>query len=206
MKDTCSCIHYIANNGVQLKPCRFICEIFLRGETNPDCSYILWGVVFGFRITNEINDVNYNTKYGKIKDNVLREIITKTLLSELDQDIISKVIRGGCTFSRRVYDHKVRLNAGFREDIQQWITFSEHFNGKALILGKFAEFKSIYNDASKAGYGAIYNNDWLAGSFLQVSGINERNLGHHLDIPDNYISSEHINVQEMWAVLAAAKK
>ena len=53
---------------------------------------------------------------------------------------------------------------------------------------------------------AIHNNDWLAGSFPQVNGINEHDLCHHLDIPDNYISSEHINIQEMKVVLAAARR
>ena len=68
-----------------------------------------------------------------------------------------KVIGGGRTCSRRTSDlmrsvkqpyHKVRLNAAYREDIKLWIDFSKRFNVKALILGKFAEFKAVYTDGS----------------------------------------------------------
>ena len=48
----CECIHYIAGIPVQLKPCRFIPEIFLHGDNDPDWVYILWGVVFGFHVIN----------------------------------------------------------------------------------------------------------------------------------------------------------
>ena len=65
-------------------------EICLRGDTDPDWVYILWGVVFGFRVTNPSCNVNYNIEAKKIRNEKYRDINEK-LLSELHQGMISRV-------------------------------------------------------------------------------------------------------------------
>ena len=66
-------------------------DIFLRGDTNPDWVYILWDVVFGFRVTNPSCNVNYNIEAKKIRNRKYRDIINEKLLSELHQGMISRV-------------------------------------------------------------------------------------------------------------------
>ena len=61
-------------------------------------------------------------------------------------------------------------------------------------------------DASKWGYAAICDSDWIVGAFQK--DVNKRlisQLGHHLCIPDDCICSGHINIQEMCAIIAAAR-
>ena len=64
----CTCVHYIAGVRAQLKPCRFIAEIFVLGDTDPDWPYIIWGVVFGFHVANPSSEINYIIKFKEIKN------------------------------------------------------------------------------------------------------------------------------------------
>ena len=126
----------------------------------------------------------------------------------------SKVVKGGRTFCRRIYDamgsvrepyFKVRIDKGFREDIQWWYSFASQFNGKARILGRFAAHIATYSDASSWGYGASHGNDWRAGSFHETDDKNlEGILGHHHLAPPPSCGHAHINVREMWAAYCAA--
>ena len=126
----------------------------------------------------------------------------------------SKVVRGGRTFCRRIYDaiasvrephFMVRLNRGFREDLEWWRVFSASFNGRARILGKFAAHVATYSDASNFGYGAMHGADWVAGAFGEVADgrMSQVFPEHHL-APDRCCSNAHINLREMWAAFAAA--
>ena len=126
----------------------------------------------------------------------------------------SKVIKGGRTFCRRIYDamgtvrepyFKVRIDAGFREDILWWYNFASRFNGKARILGRFAAHVATYSDASSWGYGASHGTDWRAGAFQESDdrGLQEI-LGHHHRAPPPDCDHAHINVREMWAAYCAA--
>lgn len=55
----------------------------------------------------------------------------------------AKVVQGGHTFSRRVYNlmhsvkyyYKMQLSVGFQEDVLWWLDYAERLNGKAQILG-----------------------------------------------------------------------
>ena len=86
----------------------------------------------------------------------------------------SKVVRGGRTFCRRIYDlsasirnryAKVNLSEAFREDICWWRDYMPRFNGKAKLLEKQDTVISIYSDASYYGYGAYHAGDWLVASY-----------------------------------------
>lgn len=128
----------------------------------------------------------------------------------------AKVVRGGRTFSRRIYDlmgsvkksyYKVRLNAGFREDVNWWLQFAKVFNGTSQMLGKFAPTHSVYTDASCWGFGALYGRDWLAGTFAEEDSTDLAGyLHHHNSIAPGSLLGSHINTLEMWAVFAAASK
>lgn len=126
----------------------------------------------------------------------------------------AKVIRGGRTFSRNVYDLmekvkrpylKIRLSKGFKKDINWWITFSATFNGKAKILGNKATVFSNYSDASSFSYAAHCGSDWCIGSFSPtLAKYYETVMSHHYDVNQDTTLKDHINVKEMAAVFAAA--
>ena len=128
-----------------------------------------------------------------------------------------KVVHGGRTFSRRVYDlvalvkrdsFKIRLNEDFRLDLKWWIQFAEHFNGYASIVKSADPFLSVYSDSSKFGFGALHGFDWLAGSFiLEKEGEWKKWLGHHFsEAKDIGCRSDNINVLELWPIVVAVNK
>ena len=80
--------------------------------------------------------------------------------------------------------YKVCLNAGFHEDVMWWFKFSERFNGQAQILGTFSTVHSVYTDASKWGFAAIFGTDWLLGTFTREDRLNLSSfIGHHHVVP-----------------------
>lgn len=128
-----------------------------------------------------------------------------------------KVVHGGRTFSRRVYDliasvdrswHMVRLNAEFRLDVKWWLDFAADFNGKAKIIPSLEPWICIYSDASLLGFGALFENDWVAGPFPSNGGNLDRKwLGHHFaEAGDEGCDTENINVLEMWPIVVAMER
>ena len=74
----------------------------------------------------------------------------------------STVVRGGRSFTSRVYDtiqqlrepfHKIRLNSEFHAEINWWLRFVDYFNGYAKLLGSHALTVAVYTDASDWGFG-----------------------------------------------------
>ena len=128
-----------------------------------------------------------------------------------------KVVHGGRTFSRRVYDlistakksaHKVRLNDEFRKDIGWWLEFAGKFNGKASIIPSSEPMLSVYSDASKFGFGALHGDDWVAGAFnfKDEKGLQSW-LGHHFVYADDEgCRSDNINVLELWPIVAGVRR
>ena len=128
-----------------------------------------------------------------------------------------KVVKGGRTFSRRVYDlissvrrnhHKVRLNEEFRLDLRWWLEFAAVFNGKARIIPPSSPTVSVYSDASLKGFGATHGDDWLAGEFgVHTSQLTGGWLGHHLAKADDVgCDTENINVLELWPILQGVRR
>ena len=128
-----------------------------------------------------------------------------------------KVVHGGRTFSRRVYDliasakkasHKVRLNEEFRKDLAWWLEFAAKFNGKAKIIQPHEPVISVYSDASKFGFGALHGEDWVAGAF-DFKGERELQgwLGHHFVYADEQgCRSDNINVLELWPIVVGVRR
>ena len=128
----------------------------------------------------------------------------------------AKVVRGGRTFSRRVYDiiaqlrkpyYSARLNVGFKEDVGWWRKFVGRFNGKAGIVRASTPTRAVYSDSSGWGFGATHGVDWLVGTFNEGEGtaLGEY-VGHHHAPPPRLLGKEHINIKEMWAVLVGAAR
>ena len=126
----------------------------------------------------------------------------------------STVVRGGRSFTSRIYDairslkkpfHRFRINAAFRDEILWWHKFIDTFNGLEKILGIHAPIFSVYTDASNFGFGAIFGLDWCTGAFMEDHHLElASKLQAHIARSDYNCANEHINVKEMWAVMAAA--
>ena len=128
-----------------------------------------------------------------------------------------KVVHGGRTFSRRVYDlissakkagHKVRLNEDFRLDLKWWLEFANKFNGKAKIIPSTDPAIAVYSDSSKFGFGALHGEDWAAGAFeFKKSRELQAWLGHHFVFADDAgCRTDNINVLELWPILVGVRR
>ena len=134
----------------------------------------------------------------------------------------AKVVRGGRVFTRRIYDlcasvskpfYKVRLSAAFQKDLQWWLEFADFFNGECEFFRTNRATLATYSDSSTgSGFGAIHNNDGLAGGWFEDDKkIMKKWLGHHYCDTEELCykkngDPEHINVLEMWPVLQAANR
>lgn len=134
----------------------------------------------------------------------------------------AKVVRGGRTFARRIYDlcgsvkrsyYKIHLNQEFKADLEWWLRFASTFNGSANICPRHSESLCTYSDASQFGFAAFHAGDWLAGNWAGPSDVDkgEHSLGHHASTPfdDCYDSTgglAHINALEFWPILCAANR
>ena len=87
----------------------------------------------------------------------------------------SYVVRGGCTFSRRVFDlsasytrrcKSVPMNDAIKDDLRWWLAFCGIFNGKACII-RDCNPLPLYSDSSFEGFGA-----WLVKIGFMVAGLN----------------------------------
>lgn len=160
-------------------------------------------------------------KIEKLKD-ILKTFLRKKKASKKELESLGgllahacKVVHGGRTFSRRVYDmlskcrgrnYKVRLNEDFREDLYWWLDYMAVFNGKTKIIPTDKPVIAMYSDSSRKGFGALYGADWIAGTFQENKDLKQW-LGHHwADADDKNCDTDNINVLEMWPVLKGVEK
>ena len=144
--------------------------------------------------------------------------VTKKLLQRVGGVLshCAKVIKGGRTFSRHIFDlmatlkqphHRVRLNRGVMEDFRWWLDFANVFNGQATIINHDTMRISVYSDASDWGFGALYGSDWLVGAFSDVTSPNVWGIpDHHWVSPTNVLPNSHINIKEMAAIYEACAR
>ena len=100
--------------------------------------------------------------------------------------------------------YKIHLNSDFRKDLDWWANYAKYFNGKEKITGKFSPIYSVYTDASNWGYGAVFDSDWIIGSFHENDTlVTSPVLSHHFLPLEDWIYKAHINTKEMWAVWEA---
>ena len=163
-------------------------------------------------------------KLKKLYDLVLRfssENKTRATKHELDSlcGVIahaSKVVRGGRTFSRRLINlsssisgkHDViALPDWFKADLQWWLSFCQVFNGKAPIIDtRILIPYPVETDSSLSGFGCIWNDDYVVGSWSDHSLIHA-----DIDIPwDHWAQgpvfvkeNPDINLLELWPILVS---
>ncbi|KAK3089099.1 hypothetical protein FSP39_000774 [Pinctada imbricata] len=122
-------------------------------------------------------------KITKITDSLKRvQNKRKVTLQELQSligllNFACSVVIPGRTFLRRLIDltrgiqkphHFRRLNSEARADIQAWLIFIKHFNGKALILEDkwyTSSHLNLHTDASNIGFGGTFQTQWFYGSW-----------------------------------------
>ena len=119
----------------------------------------------------------------------------KSLIGKLGH--ISKVVRPGRMFSRRLIDlsttvdrmhHHITLNKEARADIDWWIEFLPQWIASSMIPPSRAIRSTdlrLYSDASDEGFGATYGNAWIQGAW----DTNQKNLS--------------IDYRELYAIVAA---
>ena len=100
-----------------------------------------------------------------------------------------KVIPPGRAFLQRIINltrgvpkphHHIRLNNGFREDVQMWQFFIKDWNGTSLFLNSCWDNShelSVYTDASDTlGFGCIFLNQWFQGKWLLHQTLDAKNI------------------------------
>ena len=73
-----------------------------------------------------------------------------------------------------VKDHRIRLNAAFRADLEWWHVFASDWNGVSLMLRSFGEEGQecieFWSDASGSwGCGAVWGGEWFQVSWEECT-------------------------------------
>ena len=155
--------------------------------------------------------VDTNNMELRISENRLRDIIAeltlwegrktckkRELLSIIGKLIfVSKVVRSGRTFVRRLIDlsrkvkylhHRVNLNLSARKDIQWWLAYLPSWNGITMLYDSVwttNQQLELYTDSSDIAIGAYFNDAW----FYEVLDDKLRNMS--------------INWRELYAIVIA---
>ena len=125
----------------------------------------------------------------------------------------ASVIKGGRTFSRRIYDlcntcprgRRVRLSETILADLSWWKNLCSVFNGSAKIVPR-APGAEIVTDSSFFGFGAWSGRDWVWGTWEEYS---DEELGvhdHRVPPPVFDTMSKNINLLELWPVVVGVKR
>ena len=127
----------------------------------------------------------------------------------------SYVVRGGRTFSRRIFDlaasnsrksHNIPLSDAIKDDLQWWSSFCEIFNGRACII-KDTHRVPMYSDASFMGFGAWLGRDWLFGVWNDADTPRDFDQGcSHLTSAPTAGIARNINVCELWPIVVGLKR
>ena len=128
----------------------------------------------------------------------------------------SYVVRGGRTFSRRIFDlsasysrsaKSIPLDSAILADFDWWLQFCVCFNGKACILRDLHPVP-MYSDSPFLGFGAWMGLDWLAGCWSQDDIPQDFSFGcsHHSEPPIFDKAPRNINVLELWPVVVGLRR
>ena len=157
-------------------------------------------------------------KLNKSLDACLRhKYVTKKLLQKVGglMSFCSQVVRGGRTFSRRLFDlcaiakerGSIFLTEETRKDLRWWKKFCSHFNCKSLIQRDLTHVPMV-SDASTKGFGAWAGKDYFYGvwnkDFFQKEECSHRVLPPLLDRLD--VHEGNINVYELYPVMLGLKR
>ena len=164
------------------------------------CIIFLGIIINSLLMTIEITEERYDDSLSLLNTWKLRRTCTKRQLKSLIGKLgfISKVVRPGRLFSRRLIDlsttvkrlhHHITLNKEAKADIQWWLDFLPEWSATSMIPVHntiLATDMLLHSDASNIGYGAVFNSEWIQGSWT----------------PDELKLS--ISYRELFAIVAAA--
>ena len=123
------------------------------------------------------------------------------------------VIKGGRTFSRRVYDlcdsvsrrGRTLLSEEMLLDFEWWKNFCKIVNGSASIV-KRESSAAMNSDASLAGFGAWCEDDWFFGSWSSHSN-SVLSVHNHVEPPPVCpMVNTNINTMKLWPVLLGLRR
>ena len=144
----------------------------------PCLSLIYLGIMINsHRMTIEVPPEKFSEAMANLDKWHNRRTCTKRQLKSLIGKLghISKVVRPGRMFSRRLIDlsttvvrmhHHITLNQEARADIEWWMEFLPHWIATSMIPPSRAIRSTdlrLYSDASDEGFGATYGNAWIQG-------------------------------------------
>ena len=126
----------------------------------------------------------------------------------------SYVVRGGRTFSRRIFDlsasytrrsNHIPLDDAIKEDLRWWLAFCGVFNGKACIIRDRHPIP-LYSDASFEGFGAWLGKDWFYGCWSSGQPLPLPPGCGHYEAPPDIELSRNINVFELWPLVVGLRR
>ena len=126
----------------------------------------------------------------------------------------SFVVRGGRTFSRRIFDlavsytrrlKSVPLDEAIKEDLKWWLSFCDVFNGRACIIRDRHPIP-MYSDASFEGFGAWLGKDWFFGSWDPSAPHSLAPGCGHYELPPSLKLSKNINFFELWPLVVGLRR
>jgi hypothetical protein len=144
------------------------------------------------RLNNIIQELDEWQGKKKAKKRDLLSLIGKL-------SFISKVVRSGRTFIRRLIDlskrvkhlhYKVKLNKAAQGDIQWWVDYLPTWNGKGMFHDQDwvqSNDMELFTDASNIGLGGYFQGEWFV-----------------IPVSERLQKDTHICYREMLALLVAA--
>lgn len=162
------------------------------------------------KLSSTVENLLKRPKSAKVKKRELQSIAGLMNFAAI-------VVKGARTFMRRLLDllkplkrqnHRTRLNSEARKDLIWWAEFLRLFNGKAVVINNCCSpCVNLYSDASLTGFGAWYNDDWIAGTWTTsptfCKQLNSLENWFPACLPEN--SNVHINTLELYAILLAVR-
>ena len=161
-------------------------------------------------------------KVDKLKLSI-ETLIAKGVASKKELECIgglvshcSYVVRGGRTFSRRIFDlsasysrdsRTIPLGSSILADFEWWLKFCDCFNCRACIVRDLHPIP-MYSDSSFQGFGAWMGLDWFAGCWdiSHLPPLFDWGCSHKEDPPLFDTTPKNINVLELWPVVLGIKR
>ena len=146
----------------------------------PSTTIVYLGITINSALmTIEITKERYDDSLIFLQDWTHRRTCTKRQLKSLIGKLgfISKVVRPGRLFSRRLIDlsttvkklhHHITLNTDAKADIKWWLDFLPTWSSSSMIPPSNSILASdmlLFSDVSDIGFGAIYGSEWIQGSW-----------------------------------------
>lgn len=143
------------------------------------CLEVLGIVIDSMLMQLRISEDRLSDIYSELKEWRVKRFCTKRELLSLIGKLtfISRVVRSGRTFVRRMIDlskrvkhlhYKIKLNSCFRADLEWWLSYLPLWNG----IGVFSEEEwvdsdviHLYTDASDRGIGCVFGTEWFLVQF-----------------------------------------